>query len=149
MKKLISTVAVLAALTTAAVAEESKELEARHGEMTVLALNLGVLGGMAKGAVPYDAAMAKAAADSVAGVAMIDQKLLFPEGTAQGALEGSRALPAVWEKWDDFAAKWGALGEAATAMQTAAAGGQEAIGPAMGALGGACKGCHDTYRAPE
>ena len=41
------------------------------------------------------------------------------------------------------------LGQAAASLQQVAATGQEALGPAVGQLGGACKACHDTYRAPE
>ena len=39
-----------------------------------------------------------------------------------------------------------ALGDAAGAMDVASA---ETIGAGMGALGGACKDCHSTYRAPS
>lgn len=149
MKKVITAVAVLATLATGALAEENRALEGRKGQFNILALNLGVLGGMAKGSVPYDAAAAQAAADSIVGVSMVHQATLFPEGSDNMSIDETRAQPNIWENWADFESKWADLGTAAKGLQTAAAGGQEAIGPAMGPLGGACKACHDTYRAPE
>lgn len=150
MKKSIVAVAALAVLGTAAIAQDMpKEVKARQGQFQILALNLGVLGGIAKGQIEYSAEAASAAADSIAGVAMVHQATLFPEGTDSMSLDGTRAMPAIWENMDDFASKWSDLGTAAAEMQTAAATGKDAIGPALGKIGGACKACHDTYRAPE
>ena len=114
MKKVIVTVAAIATLATGAMAQDNKAVKARQGQFQILALNLGVLGGMAKGAVEYDAEQAQKAADSVAGIAMVDQHLLFPEGTDNMSIDGTRALPAIWEGMDDFHSKWAALGEAAS-----------------------------------
>lgn len=149
MKTFIAATAVLATLTTAVAAQENRAVEGRKGQFSILALNLGVLGGMAKGSVAYDADAAQAAADSIVGVSMVHQPTLFPEGTDNMSMDGTRAMPIIWDQMDDFAAKWGALGAAAKEMQMAAATGQEALGPNLGKIGGACKACHDTYRAPE
>jgi cytochrome c556 len=65
------------------------------------------------------------------------------------AIDGTRAMPMIWENLDDVLAKWSGFGEAAAALQTVAATGQGALGPALGELGNACKACHDDYRAPE
>lgn len=129
----------------------SANLKARQGQFRILALNLGILGGMAKGEIAYDAETAQMAADSIHAVSMVKQSpmTLWPEGTDEMAIDGTRALPAIWENWDDFASKWSALGEAAAGLQSAAANGQEAIGPAIGPLGNACKACHDDYRASQ
>ncbi|WP_425102100.1 c-type cytochrome [Tropicibacter sp. S64] len=129
--------------------DTAQVLKARQGQFNILALNLGVLGGMAKGSIPYDAEGAKAAADSIVGVTMVHQATLFPMDTDTMSVDGTRAEPAIWENFGDFEAKWAALGEAAAEAQSTVAGGQEAVGPALGKLGGACKACHDTYRAPE
>ncbi|WP_121631539.1 c-type cytochrome [Tropicibacter alexandrii] len=150
MKKSFAALAALAVLGSAAFAQDMpKEVKARQGQFQILALNLGVLGGIAKGAIEYDEATATAAADSIVGVSMVHQATLFTEGTDSMSIDGTRAMPAIWENMDDFASKWGDLGTAAAEMQTAAATGKEAIGPALGKIGGACKACHDTYRAPE
>lgn len=150
MTKTFATLAALAVLTaSAAVAEVPQEVKARQGQFRIMAINLGILGGMAKGAVEYDAAKAQAAADSLVAVSMIDQTALWPEGSDNMAIEGTRAQPNIWDNMDDFASNWAAFGEGAKAMQTAAGTGREAIGPNMGKIGGSCKGCHDTYRAPQ
>lgn len=152
MKLIAATAAafgLVAALATPVLAQDmTANIKARQGQFRILALNLGVLGGMAKGELTYDAAGAQAAADSIVGVSMVHQPTLFVEGTDDMSVEGTRALPAIWENPDDFAAKWAALGEAAKGMQAAAGTSAEAIGAAMGPLGGACKSCHETYRTP-
>ncbi len=151
MNKTFAIAAVLSMLGgTAAMAQDhAAEVKARQGQFRILALNLGVLGGMAKGAIPYDAAAAQAAADSLVGVSMVHQPTLWPEGSDNMSIDGTRAQPNIWENLGDVLSKWDALGVAAKEMQVAAGTGQEAIGPALGKLGGACKACHDTYRAPE
>ncbi|CUH76927.1 c-type cytochrome [Tropicibacter naphthalenivorans] len=150
MKKLITTAVLMAGLATAATAQDlPAEVKARQGQFRIMALNLGVLGGIAKGAIEYDAATASAAADSLVGVSMVHQPTLFKEGTDSMSVDGTRAMPEIWDNMDDFGTKWEAYKTAAAEMQTAAATGKDAIGPALGKLGGSCKGCHDTYRAPE
>lgn len=150
MKPILTTIVLSATLALPAAAQDmSAQLKARQGQFRIMALNLGVLGGMVKGETEYDAATAQAAADSLVGISMVHQPTLFVEGSDDMSMDGTRALPVIWENPDDFAAKWAAFGEAATLMQTAASAGTDAMGPAMGALGGACKSCHETYRAPQ
>ncbi len=123
------------------------EVKARQGQFQIMAINVGILGEMAKGSVPYDAAVAGAAAQSLVGVSMIDPGPLFPAGTDNATLQGTRALPSIWENLPDVIAKWQAFGDAAAAMQTAAATGPAEIGAALGTLAGTCKSCHSSYRA--
>ena len=151
MKK---TIVALAAMATfaggAAVAQDaSQALKARQGQFNILAINLGILGGMARGTVDYDAETAQAAADTIVAVSMINQAPLWPAGSDSMSIDNTRALPAIWDNLPDVLDKWAALGTAAATLQAAAGTGQEAIGPALGAVGGACKACHDTYRQPE
>jgi cytochrome c556 len=80
---------------------------------------------------------------------MIHEPPLWPAGSDNMSIEGTRAEPAIWDNFDDFLSKWDGLGAAAKEMQVAAGTGPEAIGPALGKVGGACKACHDDYRAPE
>ncbi|MGP6088869.1 c-type cytochrome [Antarctobacter jejuensis] len=136
-------------LSTPAIAEAPQAVKARQGQFNIMALNLGVLGGIARGTVDYDAAVAQAAADSLVAVSTLDQKAMWTDGTSVDDIEETRANAAIWSDMADFEAKWAAFGEAATAMAAVAGTGKDAIGPNMGALGGACKSCHDTYRAPE
>lgn len=151
MKTVFATVAALAVLTTTsgAFADLPQPVKARQGQFNIMALNLGVLGGMARGTVDYDADAAKAAADSLVAVASLHQAAMWPDGSDSGSVDGTRAKADIWSNMDDFNAKWAAFGEAATAMAATAADGKDMIGPKMGALGGTCGACHDTYRTSE
>lgn len=140
----------LAMLGTAALAQGIPgPVKARQGQFNILAINLGILGDMARGKTAYDAVAAQSAADTIVAVSMIQQPPLFPEGSSAADLGGTRAKAEIWGDWDGFAEKWSDLGTAAAGLQQAAATGQEALGPAVGQLGGTCKACHDSFRAPE
>jgi cytochrome c556 len=74
----------------------------------------------------------------------------FPPGTGQDVLRKTRALPAIWEKPEDFAAKDRDLQQAAQAFKAAAdSGDMIAIKSRFADLGKTCKACHDNYRAEE
>lgn len=124
----------------------SAQVKARQGQFRILAINLGILGSIAKGETPYDAATAKAAADSIVAVTMINQGPLWPKGSDNMSIEGTKALPVIWDNPADLGAKWEALATAAKGLQAAtdAAG----IGAALGPVGATCKACHDANRAP-
>ena len=146
----LTLVAALAASGTAALAQELPgPVKARQGQFNILAINLGILGDMARGKTDYDAEAAQSAADTLVAVSMINQQPLFLEGTSEMDIDGTRAKAEIWDDWDGFAEKWSGLGEAAAGLQQVAATGQEALGSAVGQLGGACKACHDSFRAPE
>jgi cytochrome c556 len=98
-----------------------------------------VLGGMASGEVAFDAAAAEAAKAALVE-ASGNIPVVFEPNTTDAA---SKAKPEVWTGWDDFAAKAKALNDAAMALDVTSA---ETIGAGMGAIGGACKDCHTTYR---
>lgn len=152
MKSLsILTAALIGASSTLALAQDgpSAEQKARQGMMRIMALNMGVLGAMAKGEIAFDAAQAQAAADTMVAVSGIHQGILWPAGSGMDDSTTSEALAAVWEKPGDFAARWSALGEAAKGLQSAAGAGQAALGPAMGMAGKACGGCHETFRKKQ
>ena len=72
---------------------------------------------------------------------------LFPAGSTS---ESSRALPEIWQKWDDFVKSSHVLRDAAEALGHAAAEdkGDEAKAK-LKEVFGACKGCHDSFRKPE
>ncbi len=62
----------------------------------------------------------------------------------------SRALPAIWQQWDEFVTAADALGQASAKLAEVAKGGdQAAIMAEVRAVGEACSGCHDTFRKPR
>lgn len=72
----------------------------------------------------------------------------FPPGTGQDVLPKTRALPPIWQKPEDFAAKDRDFQAAAKAFNAAAVSGDlNAIKSSFEPLGKSCKACHDTYRA--
>ncbi len=125
-------------------------IAARQGYMQILAFNIGVLGGMARGNIEYDAEAAQTAADNLAAMATVDGRALWPEGSDNFALEdATTALPAIWEDMAGFGEAWMAYGTAAGGMADAAGNGLEALQAAIGPLGGSCGGCHRNFRQSD
>lgn len=151
MKKIVTVLAAAAMLSGGSVfAQEYKnQIKARQGAMWVIALNLGTLGGMAKGEIEYDAEAASAAAKSIHGVSMIDIAALFPEGSDGGMNDGTTAKETIFSDTAGFEEKWAALGMAAEKAAAEAGNGKEALGPILAGLGGTCKACHQDYRIPQ
>ena len=140
----------LAAMTLPAAANDfANEVGARQGMFKIMGLNVGVLGGMARGNIPYDAEAAQVAAANLVAVSAINPLNMFPAGSDNLSLDTTRAAPEIWDNIPDVGAKWAAFGTAATAIQAVAGDGQAALGPALGALGGSCQACHEAYRGPE
>lgn len=131
--------AMIAGIAIAAVEATDPVVIAQKALMRSFGGAAKTLGGMAGGDVAFDAAAADAAkAVLIAGAAQIATVFGKP-----GNDPASGAKPEIWTNWDDFAVKAKALGDGAAAMDATTAGGVQA---GMGAIGGACKGCHTAYR---
>lgn len=147
----IAALAAAAVAATAYAQSANPAVTARKAHMGLHSFNLAPLGSMAKGETPYDADVASAlASDLVALSGMLSGpafSLYFPEGTAAGEVEGTRAKAEIWQTPDDFRAQAQALADAATALAatTDLAGLQAALGP----VGQACGSCHEAYRVPS
>ncbi len=116
------------------------DVNARQTLMQGIGGAVGAIGGMVKGDKPFDATAAEAAkATLVANAGMIAAKF-----TTNASDPESRAKAEVWTNWDDFVAKGNALAAAATALDATSLDGLKA---GMGAIGGACKACHSSYKA--
>lgn len=126
----------------------SAAVEARQAQMTLYAFNIGLLGGMAKGEVEYDAEAASAAASNLAALSQLDQSRLWPHGSDTELLGGdvTEALPAIWAEGSDIGEKSMAMTNAAVAMEDAAGNGLDALRGAIGPLGKSCGGCHEDFR---
>jgi len=73
----------------------------------------------------------------------------FPAGTGPDVGK-TRAKPEIWQNQEDFATKLRDLQVAAHSFNATAAGTDvAAINARFADLGGACKACHDKYRAEE
>ena len=149
-KILAAAVIVAAGLAPAVAADFEKPIKARKALMQMYSWNLGLLGAMAKGAVPYDAEKAKAAADNLAVLVTMGDGRLWPQGSDSTALPGkTRAKAEAWTTWPAIMEKDKAMREAAAKMAEVAGNGLEAVQGQMKAVGGGCGGCHKQYREEE
>ncbi|MCF6233644.1 MAG: cytochrome c [Rhodobacteraceae bacterium] len=103
--------------------------------------NTKVLGSMAKGEAVFDAEAARKAAGAIAEHAG-QISVLFKE---QAADPKSEALPVIWQTYSDFLVKADALEMAASAAASSIQA-EGDLRPALAAIGGTCKACHQTYR---
>lgn len=149
---LIAAAAATMALSGLAVAQDAPfkmEIAARQGIMAYRAIQMGTLGGMAKGEIPYDATAAQKAADNLLAAVTIDASMLWPQGSDHDANPASTALASMWAADSKIGDKAKAMADAATAMQAAAGTGVDALKAAIGPVGGACGDCHKAFRVPE
>ncbi|QLQ17500.1 MAG: cytochrome c [Exiguobacterium profundum] len=101
-----------------------------------------VLADMVGGKAAFDAAAAATAKE-----ALIAASAAIPDTFKDQATDpASEAKPEIWTNWDDFVAKANALTTAATALDVASV---DTLKVSMGAIGGACKDCHTTYRLAD
>ena len=151
LQRRISVIAVAAAaaavISVAAYAATPVEIQKqRHEHYEQLGDAFKTVRDNSKGTPDY------AALDKALGViqkATENQQQWFPKGTGPEAGK-TRALPEIWSKPDDFTAaqklftdKVGPLAAAVKARDV------DAIGKAFREVGGSCKNCHDSFRAPE
>ena len=142
---------VFAAVPLFAYADAADDfIEARAGYMKMLAINMATLAGTAKGEIPFDQAAVTAAASNIEALSKYSTlPALFVPGSGPADGKETEALPAVWDKPEDFAAKYTAFQTAAAGAGEAVAGGPDALGPVLQKLGGACKACHDDFRKED
>lgn len=133
-----------------ALANPEKAIGARKSQMQLYAFHLGLLGGMAKGTVEYDAAAAKAAADNIAALATMNTMAMWPQGSDATAMgDKTRAKLEAWTTWPAIGEESKKMAKASADLAAAAGNGLDALKAAMGPVGGSCKSCHETYRAPK
>ena len=74
----------------------------------------------------------------------------FPKGSGPESGIKTYALPAIWQKGDDFIKLGKAMqGETAKFKQVSATRNAGALREESIALGKSCKACHDNYRSPD
>lgn len=118
-------------------------VDARMGGMTMMVATLAQVSRAAEG----EGSVARAAfpASGLAAFARAIPALFTPE---TAAVEGSRALPAVWEDSAGFTAQASEFTAATAALEAAArADDRAAFTAALARTKNACQACHTTYRA--
>jgi cytochrome c556 len=115
----------------------------RHMAMETVGDAMKTLGAIAKKEAPFDAAVVKANATTIADN-LQKAATLFPAGSGGGQ---SRAKPEIWTDAAGFEKTLKDGHAAAVALQSVTD--ETAYRPALGALGASCKSCHDKYRIPK
>lgn len=131
---------MVASVTTAVTADEAVH-KYRESVMKAVGGHTTALAAIVKNEVPFDGDLKAHAVALNQLVPMTDH--IFPEGSGGGETE---ALPAIWERPEDFKKAVRAFQTAAADLAAAADGGPKAAAPALGALAKSCKSCHDDFR---
>ena len=149
MKKIAFAAAALATLwslpASAQFQKPEDAIKYRQSAFTLLGNHFGRVAGMAQGKIPFDA---KVAAENTAVLVTLSKlpAAAFGEGTDKGA--PTRAKPDIWKDGVKFkAAAEKMVAEVAKLDTAAKSGSLDAIKAAVGGVGGACKACHDDFRA--
>lgn len=154
---LIASLFLAGAIATTAIGQDdidptlARAIDARQAHMRLNAFNLGLLGAMAKGEIDYDAEAAKAAADNLAALSLMDETRYWLAGTDMETLgkDHTEALAAIWSEGSEIGERQQAMTDATTAMAGAAGNGLDSLREVMGPLGKACGACHEDFRVAD
>ena len=125
-------------------------IKARQAEMQLRQFNLGPLFGMAKGKIDYDAEMANKLAGNLKLMLDLDNGRAWAKGSDNENYAGkTRALPNIWTTYPEIADYGKKFAMAVNEMAAVAGDGRDALKSKLGAVGKACKGCHDEFREEE
>jgi len=114
----------------------------RVAVMTSLKGHIGAASMHVRGLVEGPEFLVKHAQGLANGASELDR--LFPAGSN---VEGSEALPLIWEDTEEFSKAIEQLVATTNAfVEAAESGDQERVGQAFREMGGSCKGCHDKFR---
>ncbi|WDT87533.1 c-type cytochrome [Alteromonas sp. 009811495] len=143
---LISSTVVASGVTEASSAKHAKAAtQYRQAMFQLVRSNMGPLGGMAKGALPFDesvmqtnAVRLEQLADMMGDYLAVDTRKFDVETGAKDE---------IWESFSDVETKIMALKTASQGLQAAVkAGDESAYRGAIGKIGASCKSCHDDYK---
>jgi len=133
-------------LDAAAQAKPETLVKQRQAAMTLIGKYWGPLGGMAQGKVPFDAAVVQ----RNAGYLDVLDKMPWEGFNENTKGVKSAALPAIWEKPDEFKKAAERLqSEVSKLAQVSKSGDEAAVKAQIGATGKACGGCHETFREKQ
>jgi len=147
LTKILASLAIIGA-TCAIAAKPADVISARQASYKQIGKAMKGIGDELKKPEP-SVAVIQASSKTIVGLAPHVLKW-FPKGSGPETGIKTGALPAVWEKWPEFKIAAVKMLTASKGLDAAAATGDIAkIKPAVGALGGTCKGCHETFRAKD
>lgn len=141
-------------LATAAIAdghlsrEQQGAINARQSHMGLYGFNIAPLGAMAQNQMPYDAAVASAAAANLAALASVDTTAYWVDGT-DSSIGGNRAKAEAFSDREGYMAEEMKMMNATAALAAVAGDGLDAMRAAFGPVGQSCGSCHEAYRAPR
>lgn len=139
---LLAPLFVLATASFAHQGVKDPQVMARMALMTSIADEMKVVGEMAKGAMAYDAVLAKATAASLrAHASDIPVKYEAPATDPK-----SEALPTIWTSYSEFAAQAQNMVDASAALEAAS---QNEFQMAFTTLAKTCSSCHKSFRAKK
>lgn len=120
-------------------------IEYRQSLFQLLKSNMAPLGGMAKGALPYDATVMQTNAMRIEQLAEMMTDYLRVDTRKFDVNSGAK--DELWENFSDVKSKIEALKTAAISVQSVAESeDEERYRTAIGDVGAACKSCHDDYK---
>lgn len=146
-------VAILAAVMASApavLAHSVKDEPLQSYRQSIFALvgaNFGPIAAMVKGDTSWDQDAMEGYADDLEDIVDLDLLRGFAPGSEKGT---TRAKPEIWDNMDDFESKLADLRDAAAALEEAVdSEDRKDIASAVRDTGGACKACHDEYKAKD
>ena len=118
----------------------------RKAVLQLVRSNMGPLGAMAKGDIPYNEDVMQVNALRIEQLGTMMEDYFKADTTAFEV--NTDAKDSIWTNFDDFAAKTNNMVTAAQALQDVVSEGQkDNYRRAIGQLGSTCKACHDEYKA--
>jgi len=117
----------------------------RQAMFQLVSSNMGPLGGMAKGVLPFDESVMMTNAVRLEQLADMMTDYLSVDTRAFSVDTGAK--DDLWANFADVEAKVAALKEASAGLQAAVKSGDESTyRGAIGKIGASCKSCHDDYK---
>lgn len=129
---------------TASAVKPDDAVDYRQGAFQVFKWNMGPMGAMASGDMPFDSDLVAKHAEQLNRVA----DMPWQGFTDDSNISDSDALPAVWSnraRFDELAREFEKAAADLNALAQAGAGQSELRG-AIGAVGRACRTCHDDFK---
>ena len=135
--------ALVAAPSALEAQDHSAVIEYRQSIMNAFRTHMGGVGAALANTVPMDHAGNHAVAFHEMALSLAN---VWPQGSTSPE---SRALAAIWQNRNDFMNKVTAIQSATSDLVDATeTGDAEAVGAALQAVQGTCRGCHTDYRGP-